>query len=395
MQDADLVVIGGGAGAWPAEKLRTTLAGADRLKLPVISERAFLRRIDVLPPLGDEARPYELTELAKRAALPLATLRELVLFDVIEGDDGRFGFRAMKAAKAAAPLLGKVPLADLVAACHRVRSAFNIAEPLSELHLAAENGRLVLSAGGRIADLDGQLRLELQLARPDVDALLASADEAREAGHGELAVRQLRQAVAASPRDMDALFDLGSLLCEQEEFAEGVALLQKAVRLEPGFADAWYNIGHALEAQKRTDEARLAYQRAAEADPYYSDPLYNLGMLALEAGRYGEAIERLERYLSLDARSGWAETREEGDQARAPVDGAGGGGMNRRDPPSRNQSRASRIMLNGVSVARRKRVKPPPWVTISRSRPSPACAPSAAPVSCESEVGTQIIVEAA
>ena len=57
-----------------------------------------------------------------------------------------------------------------------------------------------------------------------------------------------------------------------------------------------------------TDEARLAYQRAADADPYYSDPLYNLGMLALEAGRYGEAIERLERYLRLDARSGWAET---------------------------------------------------------------------------------------
>ncbi len=307
MQDADIVVIGGGAGAWPAGKLQTTLAGADRLKLPAISERAFLRRIGVLPRLNDEARPYELPELSRRAGLPLATLQELVLFDVIEGDDGRFGFRAMKAAKAAAPLLGKAPLGDLVAACHRVRSAFNIAEPLSELQLTAENGRLVLSAGGRIADLDGQLRLELQLPRPDVDALLASADEAREAGQGELAVRQLRQALAASPRDMDALFDLGSLLCEQGEFAEGVALLQKAVRLEPGFADAWYNIGHAFEAQKRTEEARLAYQRAGDADPHYSDPLYNLGMLALEAGRYAEAIERLERYLSLDARSAWAD----------------------------------------------------------------------------------------
>jgi tetratricopeptide (TPR) repeat protein len=308
MQDADLAVVGGGAGGWPAGKLEPTLAAADRLKRPVLSERAFLRRIGMLPPLADEARPYGMADLAARAKLPAETLRNLVLFDVIEGDEGRFGFRAMKAAKEAAALLGRAPLPDLVAACHRVRSAFNIAEPLSELQLTAENGRIVLSAGGRIADLDGQLRLELQLARPDVEALLAAADEARQEGRDGDAERHLRQALAASPKDADVLFELGSLLCEQEKFAEGVALLQKAARAQPGFADAWYNIGHAFERQKRTAEARRAYQHAADADPAYADPLYNLGMLALEDGRYAEAIERLENYLSLDARSAWADT---------------------------------------------------------------------------------------
>ena len=61
---------------------------------------------------------------------------------------------------------------------------------------------------------------------------------------------------------------------------------------------------------------------------------------------------------------------------------------------ARRQGRASRIMLNGVSVARRILVKPPAVMT-SRSLASPACAPSAEPTSCDSEVGTQIIVEAA
>ena len=42
--------------------------------------------------------------------------------------------------------------------------------------------------------------------------------------------------------------------------------------------------------------------------------------------------------------------------------------------------RASRIILNGVSVARRT-------VLTSRSFASPAWAPSAAPTSCDSEVG--------
>jgi hypothetical protein len=58
------------------------------------------------------------------------------------------------------------------------------------------------------------------------------------------------------------------------------------------------------------------------------------------------------------------------------------------------QGRASRIMLKGVSVARRTLRKPPPVIT-SRSFASPACAPSAAPTSCDSEVGTQIMVEPA
>ena len=56
--------------------------------------------------------------------------------------------------------------------------------------------------------------------------------------------------------------------------------------------------------------------------------------------------------------------------------------------------RASRIMLKGVSAARRTLRKPPAVMT-SRNFASPACAPSAAPTSCESEVGTQPIVEPA
>ena len=56
--------------------------------------------------------------------------------------------------------------------------------------------------------------------------------------------------------------------------------------------------------------------------------------------------------------------------------------------------RASRTMLKGVSAARRTLEKPPFWMT-SRSFVSPACAPRAAPTSCDSEVGTQIMVEPA
>src|SRR3981189_2642456 len=57
------------------------------------------------------------------------------------------------------------------------------------------------------------------------------------------------------------------------------------------------------------------------------------------------------------------------------------------------QGRASKIKLNGVCVARRNSEKPPA-VTTSRSRFSPACAPSAKPTSWDSEAGVQISAEA-
>jgi tetratricopeptide (TPR) repeat protein len=306
VQDANMVVIGGGAASWPADRLETSIAKADRLGLPILSERAALRRLKVLPPLPEEARPFPAEEIAQRSGLSRATLRLLVLFDVIEGSDGKFGFRALKAARAARLLLEKVSLGDIVAACHRVRSAFSVNEPLSELQLTAEHGRIVVSAGGRIADLDGQLRLELLLPQPDVDALLADADAALQEGEEKLAERALRQALAASPRDADALFELGSLLCNRGEFTEGLALLRKATRFYPEFADAWYNLGHALEAQGLTADAGAAYRRAIAVDPDYADPLFNLGMLSLEAGDFAEAIAQLEAYLRLDSRSEWA-----------------------------------------------------------------------------------------
>ena len=56
-----------------------------------------------------------------------------------------------------------------------------------------------------------------------------------------------------------------------------------------------------------------------------------------------------------------------------------------RDPRGSDYGRASSTRLNGVSVARRKRVKPASSST-SRRRASPACAPSAAPTSWASEL---------
>ena len=73
--------------------------------------------------------------------------------------------------------------------------------------------------------------------------------------------------------------------------------------------------------------------------------------------------------------------------------GRPGAGPRSRGLRPRRQGRSSSTRLNGVAVARRNRVKPA-CVTTSRSRFSPACAPSASPTSWASDAGVQTIVDA-
>src|SRR5262245_32469610 len=105
-----------------------------------------------------------------------------------------------------------------------------------------------------------------------------------------------------------------------------------------------------------------------------------LGQAAIERPQQSSGTETM---LSLGAENDLWVTRERGaDRFRA---------LAVREP---RQGRASSTRLNGVAVARRKRVKPP-WRTTSPSRRSPACAPSAAAPSWLSEAGTHSWVEKA
>jgi tetratricopeptide (TPR) repeat protein len=305
MTDAELIVVGAGAASRPIPQIEADLARAG--ERPLLSERGLMRQLGIISRAPEQALPFGKADIARRAGFPLAMVDLLALFDIVESDNGRFDFRAMKAAIEARKLLEQVGLPTLAFACRRMREALGVDAPLSELQVTTDaSGVVVLRAGDRLADVNGQIRLGLDHTGVEIGALLADADSARSAGDDGRAEQLLRRALAQAPKDLDALFELGSLLCEREEFAEGIALLTKATMFAAGFADAWYNIGHAQERQGRRNDARDSYRRAIAADPSYADPLFNLGMIDLDDGRFAAAIESFESYLRLDPRSEWA-----------------------------------------------------------------------------------------
>jgi tetratricopeptide (TPR) repeat protein len=313
-RQADIVVIGAGAAVRPVSDIINAIEDSEQAGRSVLSEQAFLRTVGLAPPPAPETMAYGLDEVAGLAKLPLDSVRLLAIFDVIEGANGRCGFRAIKAAGVAARLLAQgVSLAEIVVACARLRQSHQVSSPLSQFPIGPdEDGSLVLRFGQGMAELDGQIRLDLDGAATDVERLLTAADQARDAGRPCEAEQLFRRALAGSPNDPEVLFELGSLLCEEAAPAEGIALLQKAAILKPDLADAWFNIGCALERQHRPEEASLAYLRAVAADPTYPDPLYNLGMLDLDRAAYEEAVHWLERYLNLDNRGEWAAKARKG-----------------------------------------------------------------------------------
>jgi tetratricopeptide (TPR) repeat protein len=117
----------------------------------------------------------------------------------------------------------------------------------------------------------------LDLPRRRVDVLqfrllqanLARARRAAEAGRHDEAMRAYRQAIAASPESGFLYRELGVVERRGGELALALEHLQRAVELDSRDAAAWREIGEVLEARQDLNAAAAAYTQSLslEADP--------------------------------------------------------------------------------------------------------------------------------
>jgi arylsulfatase A-like enzyme/Tfp pilus assembly protein PilF len=88
---------------------------------------------------------------------------------------------------------------------------------------------------------------------------------------------------------------------------DAVALYRQAVALTPNDADAWYNLGVAAAECCDRNEARQALTTAARLDPKRAATHNALGVLEMEAGEGQAAVRTFQRAIDADARDarGW------------------------------------------------------------------------------------------
>ncbi len=162
--------------------------------------------------------------------------------------------------------------------------------------------------------------------------LLAQAVPLHQAGRLAEAETLYRQALAAQPRQPDALHLLGMIACQTGRFAEAADLIGQAVaanravpdyhanlafafqalgrsaeaeaaaraalRLRPLFAEAANTLGNALNAQGHFAAAAAAYGDALRARPDYAEAQGNLGAVLRTLERSGEAETLLRQALA-------------------------------------------------------------------------------------------------
>ena len=207
----------------------------------------------------------------------------------------------------------------------------DVEQPLSQLRIVAENGRITVHiAGTRMEPVSGQLLLdfnakELEKLRafpvrtqPAVQPVLDSrvSEEWFQKGLSleergapvEEAIAAYKRAIEANPNASGALVNLGTISFRQKKLKEAAEYYTRAVEADPSYPLAHFNLGNLNDEKGDFSAARRHYLDAVRLNPRYADAYFNLALLCERNGELLQAIGYWQKYLKLDASSSWAST---------------------------------------------------------------------------------------
>ncbi len=181
------------------------------------------------------------------------------------------------------------PTAALPAALQRTLDAALAQHRRGELEPAMEGYRAVLAA-----------------APKDVDALLNLGAALTTLGKPREAVTFLRRARSAARTLPRAQNDVGVCFAELGRYDEAAEALRAAVALAPEYGEAWKNLGFVLNEAGREDEALPVLQQAVFVEPLQAQGWFELHKTLFDAENARPAVEALSRAVASDPHYGWA-----------------------------------------------------------------------------------------
>ena len=142
---------------------------------------------------------------------------------------------------------------------------------------------------------------EVVRLRPrSVGSILTLANALVDAGRIDEAIARYSDALRIRPNSAEAHNNLGVALKQQRKDTEAIAHFREASRLRPDYADARRNLAMALGEQGRLDEAISEMLDAVRIRPDQVQWHHDLVALYLWKGDTRQAVQQLERALTLD-----------------------------------------------------------------------------------------------
>ena len=262
--------------------------------------------------------PYTLKRVQELLGLTPGVVRALVAKGFVSPARGprnelRFTFRDLLLMKTAEGLRrAQVPTRRIVASLQSLRSGLPEDAPLTGLRLTSAGADVaVREASGMREATTGQLLLDFEV-QVTSGAIVSVADLSPPAGAapadwfsiGEAlastdpakAEQAYRQALAEDPAHVDALVNLGALMCEQGRCFEATVLFDAALAAGTSSALVHFNHAIALEDLGEFERAEAAYRAALEIEPAMIDAHYNLALLLERRGDGQGALRHFSAY---------------------------------------------------------------------------------------------------
>jgi spermidine synthase len=149
----------------------------------------------------------------------------------------------------------------------------NLADLTAATHVARASRR---RAVGDLRSAARELDQALAINPENVNATRIMGDVMAEANRNEEAARWFRRALAQRPDDLVVARLLGATLVKLGRPAEAVPVLEPVVAARPSDVDAWNALGAALAGVGRLEEAVACFERARDLDPQDMAALQNL-----------------------------------------------------------------------------------------------------------------------
>lgn len=121
----------------------------------------------------------------------------------------------------------------------------------------------------------------------------------RSLGQLDLSIEAYKKALVIKPDHVQAHYNLGISLQDQDRLEEAIEAYQKAIDIQPNYAAAYYNMGNAFQEQSELEKAVQAYKKALTINNDYAEAYNNMGISLQKQGRLVQAIEASQKAIDI------------------------------------------------------------------------------------------------
>lgn len=129
-------------------------------------------------------------------------------------------------------------------------------------------------------------------------ALVTMAQIEANAGHNEVAMAQIEDAIRADPNSAEAYAAEGEVYVALGRMPDAIAAIQKSIALEPDNSMWLLRLGDDYKSIGRLDDAKATWTQAAKLDPQNTFAYYDLGVVNMRLDKLDEARQDLQKVLA-------------------------------------------------------------------------------------------------